>query len=215
MLVVLALCGCEKAQDVVDKLKPATLERFAVYQAAVAKALANPVDTPPSLPEKLVFPGGKGRANAQIIHAEWVQIPVVHVEDEIVMEAGSSFVEVRNLCHGSYPSDGGDPDYYRSKFEEFNGIKYLVLVSGDVAAATVGNSSYTGSFGGRLAIVDVDKQVSLGSIPLVSGMSDKVKVVLNHEHSVERQLEWDAKEHARKAVATALAPYLAPDSGAL
>jgi hypothetical protein len=213
--LAIVVTGCESAQEAVDKETPAAQQRFALYQTAVRAALAKPKFGDPVLPEKLVFSGGKGEVNAALILAAWIEMPVKHDEDGVLMEAANEFIDTRNLAFGSHPSSGGSPSHYREKFRVFDNLTYLIVVDGIVTGGSVSGSSYSGGgFGGNLYVVDVAKAASLGTLSVSSGMDDKVEVVTNAEgHSVDRQLQYNAKTHALKAIDAALAPYKAADSG--
>ncbi len=215
-IATLAACG-PKADEVVQELVPAATTRLAEYRVAVRTALAAPpVTTPPVLPEKLVLGGDNDAAvNAALIHPEWLDEDPQkrHSDNEVISEIGHDFHEVASHTSGRHAYDNASPDPYRRMFRRFMGYRYLVIVDGSVSGGVVEAESYTGGgFTGTLTFIDVAKKAPLGVVHVESGMPEKTGVVLNHAHSVDRQLRFQASQLAGPAIEKALAPYLAPGS---
>ncbi|MBA3459139.1 MAG: hypothetical protein H0T46_04200 [Deltaproteobacteria bacterium] len=212
--LALGACGGRDAQEVVDKEIPALKQRFGEYQTAVRAALAKPVAEPPKLPEKLFFPPlytDGDKANALLILPEWIEMPVKHDPDGLLSETLDIFIDVRDVAHGSPAL--GKASIYDSRIAAFKNAKYLVLVTGHARGGIVAGSTYSGGgYHGSLIFVDVAKSASIGTIEVSASTADSVKVAVDSSHSVQRQLDYDAKQQAIEAINKALAPHLAPGS---
>jgi hypothetical protein len=217
-IVAIALVACgPKADEVVQQLVPAATARLAEYRDAVRTALAAPTPVELTLSEKLVLGGDDDAAvNAAVIHREWIEEDPQkrHSDNEVISETGNDFHEVASHTSGRHAYDNASPDPYRRMFKRFMGYRYLVVVDGTVSGGLVEAESYTGGgFTGRLIFIDVAKKAPIGMVRVESGMPEGTNVVLNHAHSVDRQLRFQASKLANGAVFAALEPYLAPSPG--
>jgi hypothetical protein len=197
--------GCESGADVVEKMRPAAEAKLDRMRAATKAALEQPVAGAPELPEKLKFLGDT--PNAYLVHPEWLVDPPRPPERSILTPT-NGFMTVSGLLRGSQ-SPTGVTEYYRTTFDGFMAVRWLVVVDTAVFAEGVmaGESSFFGGgFAGTLHFVDIEAGKSIGSLPVEASASDTVTA---REGDESRHLSSDVWVNTRDAIADTLAPYSA------
>ena len=201
--LVVAL-SCTSGSDVVEENREAAEAKLALMRNATTAALAEPVTTPPELPEKLRF---SDPPNAYLVHPEWLAVPPQPREHEILTQT-NGFITVRNTLMGTDAATGV-ADHYRQVYAGFLGVRWLVVVdtaSFSGGAKTSDSTFAAGGVSATLHCVDLEKGGSVGSLPLSAGSSDKVEVVVGDEAA---HLSSDVWMNAREAVKATLAPLVA------
>ena len=197
--------ACASGESVLEDNREAAQARLENMRKAVTAALADPVGTPPDLPEKLRIQGED--PNAYLVQPEWIADPPRPPEHNVLTPA-SEFITIRNLLLGS-ESPTGVADYYRQAFSGFLSVKWLVVVDPSALAGGALTSDTTfvgGGFAGTLHFVDIEAGKSVGTLPVDASASDEVEVAVDNE---AKHLASDVWMNARAAIGKTLAPHLA------